>query len=451
MPMLEGKIDARHRGRHPPRQPRRRHAGPQRRGASPQLEVPSDQAGYAQLLGLVAERAPGRRCWALEGTGCYGAGLASFLARPGRVGGRDRPAQAARGRTRRQERPAGRHPGRPGGTEPRPPDQPTPARPARGAASAAATRAGAVKARADARRHLKALLVTAPEPLRAGCGGGPGGGRPGRARRWRPAADPVEHRATVRALRPDRRAGPGRPAGGQRSSQGAAHARPAMAPALLAQPGVGPITAAQLLISWSHPGRLRSEAAFAMLAGVAPIPASSGQVVRHRLNRGGDRQLNRALHTIVMLREALPRANQALCGPPHRRGQEPTRDPPLPQARPRPRAVSAAGAQTRTPSRYRTARPAINPLTTIEASLACFASRSIARVAALATGSDSASPRCSQVREHQPLTWQCCTHPHPARGSCGHEPTTRSRQCRTTARRSDVHPYRVMCGQQRPV
>jgi transposase len=77
----------------------------------------------------------------------------------------------------------------------------------------------------------------------------------------------------------------------------------AMAPALLAQPGVGPVTAGQLLISWSHRGRLRSEAAFAMLAGVAPIEASSGRVVRHRLNRGGDRQLNRALHTIVMLRQ----------------------------------------------------------------------------------------------------------------------------------------------------
>jgi transposase len=76
-----------------------------------------------------------------------------------------------------------------------------------------------------------------------------------------------------------------------------------MAPVLLRQPGVGPITAAQLLISWSHPGRLRSEAAFAMLAGAAPVEASSGQVVRHRLNRGGDRQLNRALHTIVMIRQ----------------------------------------------------------------------------------------------------------------------------------------------------
>ena len=63
------------------------------------------------------------------------------------------------------------------------------------------------------------------------------------------------------------------------------------------------MTAAQVLISWSHPGRLRSEAAFAMLAGAAPVEASSGQVVRHRLNRGGDRQLNRALHTIVMSRQ----------------------------------------------------------------------------------------------------------------------------------------------------
>jgi transposase len=60
------------------------------------------------------------------------------------------------------------------------------------------------------------------------------------------------------------------------------------------------ICAAQLLTAWSHAGRLRSEAAFAMLGGAAPIQASSGKVVRHRLNRSGDRQLNRALHTIVV-------------------------------------------------------------------------------------------------------------------------------------------------------
>ena len=65
---------------------------------------------------------------------------------------------------------------------------------------------------------------------------------------------------------------------------------------------VGPIVAAQLIVAWSHRGRLRSEAAFARLAGVAPLPASGGQTVRHRLSCGGDRQLNRALHTVVLHR-----------------------------------------------------------------------------------------------------------------------------------------------------
>jgi transposase len=72
-----------------------------------------------------------------------------------------------------------------------------------------------------------------------------------------------------------------------------------MIPLLLTQPGVGPMSAAQLVVSWSHPGRFRSEAAFASLAGVCPIEASSGRITRHRLNRFGDRQLNRALHVIV--------------------------------------------------------------------------------------------------------------------------------------------------------
>ena len=76
----------------------------------------------------------------------------------------------------------------------------------------------------------------------------------------------------------------------------------AVAPVLLAQRGVGPISAAQVLISWSHPGRFRSRPPSRCWL-VAPVEASSGQVVRHRLNRGGDRQLNRALHTIVMVRQ----------------------------------------------------------------------------------------------------------------------------------------------------
>lgn len=71
---------------------------------------------------------------------------------------------------------------------------------------------------------------------------------------------------------------------------------------LLHQHGIGPITAAAAFTAWSHPGRIRSEAAFAALAGVSPIPASSGNTTRHRLNRGGDRRLNRALHMSVVTR-----------------------------------------------------------------------------------------------------------------------------------------------------
>jgi len=54
--------------------------------------------------------------------------------------------------------------------------------------------------------------------------------------------------------------------------------------------------------AFSHPGRCRNDAAFASLAGTCPIPASSGRTVRHRLNRGGDRALNRAIHTIATVR-----------------------------------------------------------------------------------------------------------------------------------------------------
>jgi transposase len=76
----------------------------------------------------------------------------------------------------------------------------------------------------------------------------------------------------------------------------------AMCPSLTDLTGVGTLTAAQLLISWSHSGRFRSEAAFASFAGASPIPASSGQTQRHRLNRYGDRQLNRALYIIALTR-----------------------------------------------------------------------------------------------------------------------------------------------------
>jgi transposase len=76
----------------------------------------------------------------------------------------------------------------------------------------------------------------------------------------------------------------------------------AMTPGLLDTPGLGPVTAAQVLCSYSHKGRIRSAAAFAALAGTTPIPASSGNVTRHRLNRFGDRALNGAIHTVTLSR-----------------------------------------------------------------------------------------------------------------------------------------------------
>ena len=106
MPMLEGRIEHvigvdTHRDSHaaavldPPG------------GVLAQVETPASQAGYEQLLGFVAERAPGRRCWALEGTGCYGAGLASFLADHGEwVVEIDRPKRTGRTQARATQAPA---------------------------------------------------------------------------------------------------------------------------------------------------------------------------------------------------------------------------------------------------------------------------------------------------------------------------------------------------------
>ena len=75
-----------------------------------------------------------------------------------------------------------------------------------------------------------------------------------------------------------------------------------LVPGLIERRGIGPVSAAQAIVSFSHPGRCRNDAAFAALGGASPLQASSGRTVRHRLNRGGDRALNRALHTIAATR-----------------------------------------------------------------------------------------------------------------------------------------------------
>jgi transposase len=159
----------------------------------------------------------------------------------------------------------------------------------------------------DVRRHalvqLRAIIVTCPDALREPLRGLPTMRLLERCSRLRlrRAAPAVEQAARLALRMLARRAQAATVEANELEREIAEHVR-VLAPVLLAEPGVGVIVAAQLLIAWSRHGRVHSEAAFARLAGVAPLPASSGLTVRHRLSRGGDRQLNRALHTIVLHR-----------------------------------------------------------------------------------------------------------------------------------------------------
>ncbi len=267
--------------------------------------VAADAFGYKRLLRFAGEQARGRRVWAIEGTGSFGAGLTSFLLEQGEwVVEVDRPARPARRNGAKSDeldaaRAACEALSRQHLAQPR----------RRGEREALrvllAIREGAIVSRTKAIGQLKALIVNAPEQLRQHFRKLTTDEQLTRCARLRTnPTQSVEHRATIVALRScARRALALEAEAADLESQLELLVRE-LAPTLLTEPGVGVISAAQLLNAWSHQGRFRSEAAFASLAGAAPIPASSGQVVRHRLNRGGDRQLNRTLHTIVLSRLA---------------------------------------------------------------------------------------------------------------------------------------------------
>lgn len=260
----------------------------------------ADGPGYQRMLQWGQQQAPGRRVWALEGTGSFAAGLLAVLTEAGEdvleVTGGKRPrgakndridaVQAARTALALEHQAAPRASGL-----------------REALRQVMTTRRAVLGARTTAINELKALVVGAPEHLRAQLRGGSLLTQLQRVEAFTtPANANVEHRVTVLTLRlitarirflftqtaeldPELLALiKQHPAG----------------PALLAEPGVGPVVAAQLLVSWSHSGRVRSESAFAALAGVAPLEASSGQRIRHRLNPGGDRDLNRALHTVAI-------------------------------------------------------------------------------------------------------------------------------------------------------
>jgi transposase len=265
--------------------------------------VRASARGYADALRLAARHSHGIRVWAVEGAGHYGAGLTRYLADRGE-------AVLEVGRHARVER---RLHGK---------DDPLDAIRAARAGLAAETltfpRAGdrqealrvlllARRSAVDVRRvalvQLRSVIVTAPESLREELRRPPVTKLIQRCSRFRRSGSRTpDELAIVLALRSlARRIDAATAEADELEHEIRQHVRE-LVPELLDEPGVGPIVAAQLIVSWSHKDRVRSEAAFARLAGVAPLPASSGQTVRHRLSRGGDRQLNRALHTVALHR-----------------------------------------------------------------------------------------------------------------------------------------------------
>ncbi|HSS94587.1 MAG TPA: IS110 family transposase [Candidatus Dormibacteraeota bacterium] len=268
------------------------------------LRIDAERAGYCRLVQLVGRAAPGKRVWAVEGTRSYGAGLTGHLLSLGEtVGEVDRPKRPARKRGKSDEIDA--------------------VRAAREALSmgelasprgsgrrealriAASARQEVMGERTRAMNQLRALVVSAPEHIAARFREGSGRSHSierltKRCLAMRVAGvDDVEDRIRLDTMkRIAHRI--------VELEKEAAHYELEMAelirelaPGLLELPGVGPSTAAMVLTTYSHHGRFRNEAAFASMAGVAPIPASSGQQHRHRLNRGGDRRLNWALDLII--------------------------------------------------------------------------------------------------------------------------------------------------------
>lgn len=268
-------------------------------------QFPATCAGYAQLVtwlhghGLVHQVG-------VEGTGAYGAGLARHLTTAGlEVVEVDRPDRKTR-RYAGKSDPidadaaaravlAGRATGTPK----------TRTGPVEAIRALRVARSSAVADRAHAQTRMKTLLITAPDALRAALTG----------------LTATALVATCAALRPDRDRATD-PAQATRIALRSLARRhqhltaeitdldalletlvAATNPALVAANGVGTDVAGQLLVTaGDNPARLHSEAAFAALCGVAPVPASSGKTTRHRLNRGGDRAANAALYRVVLCR-----------------------------------------------------------------------------------------------------------------------------------------------------
>lgn len=276
------------------------------------LTIPTTPEGYQELVDF-ADGHSALRAWAVEGTGGHGAGLARLLTQGQEyVVELDRPERAQR-----------RHGAKSDEIDAVRAAREALARPVLGTPRASgdrqalsvllAARRSAIDAATIAQRQLFSLTIAAPEVLRGKLRGRTLHDQVRIASRLRVNADwDTETTTTALVLRHLARRCQAQHAEAAEHEKAILTIVKRWRPDLLAQFGVGPIVAATVLCAWSHPGRIHSEAAFAMLAGAAPIPANSGQTTtRYRLNRHGDRQLNRALHTIVLSRQRYDPATRA--------------------------------------------------------------------------------------------------------------------------------------------
>jgi transposase len=270
------------------------------------ISLPVTRAGHQVLLEWAARLGTIDRV-GIEGTGSYGAGLARWLTAQGvvvvEVDRPDRRARRQRGKSDPLDAEAAARAvqsGRASGL------------PRAGSGVVEAIRAlrvardSAMDARTRVANQLHALRVTAPDVLRDELRGLSLVGLVRRAASFRASAridEPtVATRLALRSLARRHRALSAEIAElDDRLRRLVSRA----APRLVACHGIGLQSAGQLLVSaGGNPARLRSDGAFGKLTGTSPVPASSGKTVRHRLNRGGDRQANRALHMVVLTRMA---------------------------------------------------------------------------------------------------------------------------------------------------
>jgi transposase len=287
------------------------------------LKVSTTTRGYRRLVSWAEGFGP-VRCAGVEGTGSYGASLARHLKEAGIL-------------VMEVERPKRRHLRRNGKSDPK--DAEAAARAVLAGETAGLPKSGdgrvemirtlrgarrsAVKARVQAANLLQAMLVTAPEKLRQRLRGLPTRELVDVAARLRPDGDPGDvGGATKFALRSVARRHVALSEEIAALDAQLKRLVAEVAPGLVSLPGIGTNHAATLLVlAGDNPERLKSEASFASLCGVSPIEASSGKVVRHRLNRGGNRDANRTLHMICVVRMGSDRRTKAYVARRHAEGK----------------------------------------------------------------------------------------------------------------------------------